>query len=274
MAESVSFDRVADRYDSTRGYPPAVSERIAAGLMRLGPAPAGSSVLEIGIGTGRIALPLLAHGVNLTGVDISPRMMEQLRHKYDALRAAESDLPWGALTVDLFDMTVLPYGEDSFDAAVAVHVLHLVPEWRSALDEVLRVVKPGGAFLLGQDIHADASVGARMQDRWHDLVASLGYPARTVGAKGFTAIVEELRGRGLDVAETVLATWETQQTPRDALEYVAERTWSRTWSVPDEPFAESIRQLRAWAEREYGGRMNAPQSAIHSFKVARAKVGA
>ncbi len=272
MAESVSFDRVAHLYDATRGYPPEVSERIATGLMRLGPAPAGSSVLEIGIGTGRIALPLLAHGVNMSGVDISPLMVSQLRDKYDALREAEPDREWGALTVDMADMTALPYGEDSFDAAVAVHVLHLVPEWRAALDEVLRVVKPGGSFLLGQDIHPNASTGARTQDVWSEIVAKLGYSTKAVGARGYTAIVEELRGRGLEVTESVLATWETQQTPRDAIEYIAGRVWSRTWSVPDEPFEESIRQLRAWADEHYAGKLDEPQRSQHSFKVARAAV--
>jgi ubiquinone/menaquinone biosynthesis C-methylase UbiE len=272
MAESVSFDRVAHLYDSTRGYPAEVSERIATGLMRLGPAPAGSSVLEIGIGTGRIALPLLFHGVNMTGVDISPLMVDQLRAKYDALREAEPGRTWGALTVDMADMTVLPYGIGSFDAAVAVHVLHLVPEWRAALDEVLRVVKPGGSFLLGQDVHPNASTGARTQDVWSDIIARLGYSARAVGALGYTTIVEELRGRGLEVTEATLATWETQQTPRDAIEYIAERTWSRTWLVPDEPFEASIRQLRAWADEHYAGKLDVPQKSQHSFKVARAAV--
>lgn len=272
MAESVSFDRVAHLYDSTRGYPAEVSERIATGLMRLGPAPAGSSVLEIGIGTGRIALPLLSHGVNMTGVDISSQMVNQLRAKYDALRETEPDRAWGALTVDMADMTALPYGPDSFDAAVAVHVLHLVPEWRGALDEVLRVVKPGGSFLLGQDVHPNVSTGARTQDVWSDIVAKHGYTTKAVGARGFNTIVEELRGRGLEVSESVLATWETQQTPRDALEYIAGRVWSRTWSIPDEPFEESICELRAWVDEHFEGKLDVPQKSQHSFKVARVAV--
>ena len=67
MPESLSFDRVADRYDATRVHPAEASAEIAAGLMRVGGIQAGAEVLEIGIGTGRIALPLLASGVNVTG---------------------------------------------------------------------------------------------------------------------------------------------------------------------------------------------------------------
>src|SRR5579859_1522595 len=94
-AGSLSFDRVAGQYDGTRGYPPGVSDAIAAGMMRYGPLEPGSSALEIGVGTGRIALPLLARGVNITGVDISERMTARLREKYDAERAARPNQPWG-----------------------------------------------------------------------------------------------------------------------------------------------------------------------------------
>src|SRR5262245_52436996 len=152
MPQSISFDPVADRYDQTRFYPPEIAGQIAEALITQGRVPAGGSLLEIGIGTGRIALPLLALGVNVTGVDISPRMVERLEEKYATARAEHTELVWGRLTIELVDMTALPFADATFDAAVGVHVLHLVPEWRRALDEVLRVVKPGGTFLLGQDV--------------------------------------------------------------------------------------------------------------------------
>jgi hypothetical protein len=70
----------------------------------------------------------------------------------------------------------------------------------------------------------------------------------------------------------VLATWEMEQTPRDALEYIAGRVWSRTWSIPDEPFEESIRELRAWVDEHFDGKLDVPQKSQHSFKVARVAV--
>src|SRR5262245_17372501 len=134
MPESLSFDRVADRYDATRIHPAKASAEIAAGLMRLGGLRSGTDVLEIGIGTGRIALPLLASGVNVTGVDIAPRMLEQLKAKEAVWQPESGERATGQLTVQLADMTALPFADASFDAVVAVHVLHLVPEWRTALD--------------------------------------------------------------------------------------------------------------------------------------------
>src|SRR5262249_55977509 len=101
------------------------------------------------------------------------------------------------------------------------------------------------------------------------IVAHLGHPPLTVGAQGFPAIIEELERRGLGVTVETLVTWEVAQTPQSALDFIASRTWSRTWPVPDDIFAESVRQVTAWAERHYKGKMNAPQYALHSFKVAK-----
>jgi ubiquinone/menaquinone biosynthesis C-methylase UbiE len=269
---SISFDPVADRYDDTRGYPDDVPQRIAAGMMRVAPLAAGTSLLEIGIGTGRIALPLLRAGVNITGVDISALMVNRLRAKLAQEQAAESAHAWGTLTIEMADMTALPFADDSFDAAVGVHVLHLVPEWRKALNETLRVIRPGGALLIGQDVHGGGYPHAIIQDQWRDIVARLGHPPVTVGAPGFQAIVDELKLRGLSVSIETLATWEVQQTPRSALDYIASRTWSRTWPVPDDVFAESIRQVTEWTERQYRGKLETPQTSPHSFKVARAAV--
>lgn len=273
MSGSISFDPVADRYDDTRGYPVTVAERIAAGLMRVGTLAAGNRLLEIGIGTGRIALPLLREGVNITGVDISPRMIERLRANLARQQAAEPEHAWGTLTLEMADMTALPFEDGSFDAAVGVHVLHLVPEWRKALDEVLRVIRDGGALLIGQDVHSGSSPNGMLQDQWRDIITRLGHAPATVGARGFQAIVDDLRERGLPVTIEILAAWDVRQTPRAALEYIAGRTWSRTWAVPDDLFAESIRRLTAWAERQYKGKMDTPQTSPHSFKVARAAVG-
>ena len=273
MSGSISFDPVADRYDDTRGYSDAVAERIAQGLMRVGPVAAGNHLLEIGIGTGRIALPLLREGVNISGVDISPLMVERLQTKRARQRAAEPERPWGTLTLRMSDMTALPFEDGRFDAAVGVHVLHLVPEWRRALDETLRVIRRGGALLIGQDVHGGGYPHAEIQDTWREIITRLGHPPVTVGAPGFHAIVNELREkRGLAVTIETLASWEVEQTPRSALDYIATRTWSRTWAAPDDVFAESIRQLTAWAERHYRGKLDTPQSSPHSFKVARAAV--
>ncbi len=269
---SLSFDRVAHIYDETRGYPPNVANEIARGLTEVGPFPPNSSVLEIGIGTGRIALPLLELGVNMTGVDISPQMIARLREKYEQRleNTPSADVHrWGLLRVELADMTALPFGDGVFDGALAVHVLHLVPAWKRALDEAMRVIEPGGALLIGQDVTHGSAIDQQTQDEWVKIIRRLGFDPTRPGATGYSAIIAEARARGLQVEERAITTWQSRMTPRQAFESIRQREWSRTWGAPDDLFAESLRELSAWMEKRYAGELDTPQQGMHSFKVAR-----
>src|ERR1700730_2705394 len=167
---SLSFDRVAHLYDATRGYPEVVAQQIAQAIDRAADATPHTAFLEVGIGTGRIAFPLVSLGRNYTGVDIAPKMVGVLEDKLRTHGWQEYEQAWGSLpdeesmtspTVHRFihsdptgsmrlafsDMTALPFRDASFDVVVAVHVFHLVGDWRQAVREVLRVLRPGGVLL-------------------------------------------------------------------------------------------------------------------------------
>src|SRR5262249_15894873 len=148
-----SFDRVADQYDATRGLPPAVSARvsagIAAGLRAFAPTP---RVLEVGIGTGRIAVPLERTGAMVFGIDVAPRMLGQLGAKSPGLPVVRAVADG------------LPFARESFDAALFVHILHLVPDARAALRAAVPCVRPGGVLLLGLTDYAEGS--RRKVTRW------------------------------------------------------------------------------------------------------------
>lgn len=76
---SVCFDQAAEYYDQTRGLPTAGHERvlelIRSELDERGPC------LDIGVGTGRVAVPLLDGGLPMVGVDLSLPMMRQMRDR-------------------------------------------------------------------------------------------------------------------------------------------------------------------------------------------------
>ncbi|MFA4891607.1 MAG: class I SAM-dependent methyltransferase [Candidatus Gracilibacteria bacterium] len=99
-------------------------------------------VLDLGCGTGRIAQTLKrrvgAAGAHFTLVDISEEM----------LRIAKNRLP----DVDIVhaDMTALPLKDDTFDIAIAAFVIVHIPTKNlpKVFDEVARVLKPGGTFIL------------------------------------------------------------------------------------------------------------------------------
>src|SRR3954468_5578760 len=110
--ESVAFDRAADYYDRTRGFPPGVERDVAALMARVGVLTAASRVLEIGVGTGRIALPLAPHVRAYVGIDLARAMMDRLHAK----RAGEP------IYLTQGDVTRLPFPNAAFDAVIAVHV--------------------------------------------------------------------------------------------------------------------------------------------------------
>jgi ubiquinone/menaquinone biosynthesis C-methylase UbiE len=265
---SISFDRAADSYDASRGYPPEVAEAIGAALFAAAGGRSGMRLLELGIGTGRIAIPLLARGADVTGVDIAPRMLARLRANLEARRAAEPGRPWGRLELVTADMTALPFPDAGFDAVVAVHVFHLVSEWLAALDEALRVLRPGGALLLGQDRRPGTTVSP-IRARWVEIVRELGAPIGYIGS-GPDGVAAELRARGLAIEETRPVAWTVRSTPRENLDEIAERVWSQTWRVPDDVFAASIARLRAWLDERYGPALDTPEEHRAEFGIARA----
>src|SRR3954465_9664758 len=75
----VSFDRAATFYDRTRSIPAGAMDQVVEQL--LGELDGRGPALEIGVGTGRIALPLRKAGVAITGIDVSIAMMRVLVSK-------------------------------------------------------------------------------------------------------------------------------------------------------------------------------------------------
>lgn len=291
---SISFDPVAHAYDNTRGYPSGVAQQIASALEQAAGATEQTAFLEVGVGTGRIALPVASLGHTYTGVDISEKMLAQLEQKLLAQGWEEYMQPWGSradetsapahpvrrfarvdpaasLRLVTSDITALPFPDASFDAAVAVHIFHLVDGWQQAVRESLRVLRPGGCLLHCWDEHDDASLNIVI-DMWVKFVEELGGSANRVGPESPRTVSDWLREQGLPVEELSLARWETVGTPRRAVQRITSRLWSRTWLVSDEIFAASAQRLEAWALEHFGPEhMDAPHMRVNQFIVHRTR---
>jgi ubiquinone/menaquinone biosynthesis C-methylase UbiE len=110
-------------------------------LHRLGADLVGAEVLEIGCGEGAGARVLLESfgAAAVRGFDLDPAQITRARRR---LRGLED-----RAQVELGDATALPVGDASQDAVVDFGIVHHVPDWRSAVAEVARVLKPGGQFV-------------------------------------------------------------------------------------------------------------------------------
>lgn len=239
---SLSFDRVAGLYDASRPLPPEAAERVADAVLALTGATAETRLLEIGVGTGRIALPLARRGCRLTGVDISREMLAEFRRKLGA------DAP-NVEPVEA-DAAALPFPDGSFAAALAVHVFHLIPAWRAALAEVRRVLRPGGVLLLGREEHEPSAALRELNAEWARILAECGVEvsrSRLRTAELASTLVEQ----GAELETVTAARWRSTIALGDLLELYDRKVYSEWWAIPDDVFAGAARDLRAWAGRRY-----------------------
>ena len=124
---SRDFDTLSSVYDDTRQPLPPETVR---GLSEFVSEHRWRSILEVGVGTGRIARPLTELGLDVVGVDVSRGMLE---------RAAKKGLPYLVRGSALH----LPFRDRSFDVALFVHVLHILDDPGSGIREAGRVSRAG-----------------------------------------------------------------------------------------------------------------------------------
>jgi SAM-dependent methyltransferase len=140
MPENHFGERVAKRYDERYGYQadPAVVDPIVAFLAEL--ASAGGA-LELGIGTGRIALPLAQRGVQVHGIDLSEAMLAQMQAKPGAEQISVTVGDFATATVDAtFSVAYL----------VANTIMNLTTqeEQVDCFRNVAAHLEPGGCFVV------------------------------------------------------------------------------------------------------------------------------
>jgi ubiquinone/menaquinone biosynthesis C-methylase UbiE len=242
MEESVAFDRAAEYYDATRGYTPE-GEQAEVGILADELRGRGR-VLEVGVGTGQVALPLHAAGIPLVGLDLARPMMDRLIEKADG----RSPFP-----LVQGDATRMPFADGVFGAVYMRWVLHLIPDWRAVLMESVRVVLRGGVVVV---LPGAAGRGTSPQAEIHARFAELtGSPFEPTGLgwSGYAQLDEEMSDLGaspralptfIDVERDDLVSF---------LDNLSRRRFSWTWRIEDdERFAQAVAEIRRFAEERYG----------------------
>jgi len=138
-ADPTFWDNIAEKYAAQPvALPDAFERKIAITRSRMAPQ---DVVLNVGCGTGSLALQLAPHGAHIHGLDISSEMVRIARGKVDAAG------------VDNVTFHVGPFGEDvpfedgSLDGVCAYSILHLLEDREAALARIYRLLKPGGFFI-------------------------------------------------------------------------------------------------------------------------------
>lgn len=128
----------------------------------------GERVLEVGVGTG-LSLPLYPEGVHVTGIDVSPEMLERARAR-TAREAGERDIE-----LYVMDAERMSFPADSFDKVIAMYVVSVVPHPRRLVDEMRRVCKPDGEIYIVNHFHSLNPIVGGVETLLAPLARLLGF---------------------------------------------------------------------------------------------------
>lgn len=252
LEQSVNFDRAIDYYDATRGFPNGVAAKVGAFIADVTQLDTQSDLLEVGIGTGRIAVPLAPHVASIAGVDISSGMMSKIHEKQntDTIHLAKANAEH------------LPFSTQSFDAVLITHVLHLVSQPEQVLNEIQRVTKSSGKFIHCRNSYRNDGVMADINAAWneHTKRASKG-PKRwnTIDTLITNAAFTLVREEGYEFPyENRLANY---------VKAIEERHWSSTWFLDDETHKRGLDAVYAVIDEQLNGDIHAISEGVGTFLV-------
>ena len=216
-------------YDETRDPldPPTV-DGLAAALRAAGV----SSVLEVGVGTGRVGKPLSDRGIAVTGIDASRGMLAKAREKGLSRLVRGSGYR-------------LPFRDAAFDAALFVHVLHVLDDPVTALREGTRVGRIG-AYALVHPQGEEAAMGARREDEprrlLREILAEQGF-ATAPRASPWTKERDLLARVPPDSLRVVHET-DVTESLRSRIDRLAKRGHRNLLTIPPEAMARAIQVAR------------------------------
>lgn len=128
----------------------------------------GGRVLDVGVGTG-LELPMFSQAIQVVGIDLSDPMLEIARKRVRDLGLTNVE---DLLVMDAMNLT---FGDNSFDGAVAPYVITTVPDPVRTMNEMARVVRPGGEIIIVNHIGAERGPIAAIERMMGRRAEKLGW---------------------------------------------------------------------------------------------------
>ena len=232
--ETLEFYRETRRY-RYEVYGPWFEKMMRFGEWR------GKKVLEIGVGIGSDHYSFASGGASMTALDLS---REHLRHtqKHMALEGLSTDPHYG-------DAEASPFPDNTFDLVYSFGVLHHTPNTEKSIDEVFRVLKPGGTALIGL-YHRDSFFF------WLSVILFSGILRGRLVTKGYRKLVSEIEFRSPENTAVPLVKMYSRRQVRNLFKRFAELDLKTCHANNDQLTASLRWLLGGLSEAEFERRFN------------------
>lgn len=222
------FDRIAPVYDETRGsLSPVALEALRSTLTQA----AATTVLEVGVGTGRVSIPLQHLGWVVTGADLSSGMLRRARGK-------------GLQRLVRANAEHLPFADGTFDCAILAHVLHVFDDPSAALRETARVTR-GRILALLRSSSGSTRNNERRRQVWallRELRTQYGLPSAARPRRWWREAALLRSAPPLEIHE--LSDSSPGRSVEDWISGLEKRAYPGLTDVPDDVLQRIVRELR------------------------------
>lgn len=128
----------------------------------------GDRLLDMGCGEGRHAITAyMLENIESVGVDLSLKDLKTTRERFEEFKDPENDKR--SLNISVANGQALPFADNTFDKIICSEVLEHIPDYRSVLKEITRILKTGGVFVASVPRFFPEWICWQLSDEYHAM---------------------------------------------------------------------------------------------------------
>ena len=247
-----AYDVVAPSFDRHRRLPDGVPETIRTAILGILSA-VTPRVLDIGAGGGRLGTAFIAAENDYVGVDLSAGMLREFAARARAARLVQAN------------GERLPFRDAAFDAVLLIQVFGGLSGWRKVIAEARRVLRRGGAIVVGRTQMPADGIDARMKAQLDSILAACHRAEhRAHRANARDEALGWLAANAQSRDTVTAATWAAVRTPRGFMD--RHSGGARFAQLPESIRTRAMDQLGVWAVATFGS-LTREFAEPHSFEL-------